>query len=114
MSGCDTCRQPGACCMGFALTNNDGHITAWDSESRDQVNARAAGHGLPFRAIAKIDTTVDPASGQPYSSWYWGCPVLGADGRCTDYENRPQLCRTYQPGQDELCVEFKDIPIVVN
>lgn len=29
------------------------------------------------------------------------CPHLGLDARCTAYEQRPQICRDYQP--DELC-----------
>lgn len=29
------------------------------------------------------------------------CPHLGPDNLCTQYENRPEVCRSYQP--DELC-----------
>ncbi|MEW5742210.1 MAG: YkgJ family cysteine cluster protein [Myxococcota bacterium] len=29
------------------------------------------------------------------------CPHLSADNLCTQYENRPEVCRRYQP--DELC-----------
>lgn len=29
------------------------------------------------------------------------CPHLGPDNLCTQYEHRPEVCRSYQP--DELC-----------
>ncbi len=32
------------------------------------------------------------------------CPHLSADLLCTVYENRPQVCRDYQP--DELCLQI--------
>lgn len=47
---------------------------------------------------------------------FWSCKNLTPEGRCGDYENRPELCRTYEPGQDLLCVEyvttFRGIPVV--
>ncbi|KAA0258625.1 YkgJ family cysteine cluster protein [Deferribacter autotrophicus] len=30
------------------------------------------------------------------------CKHLGEDGKCKDYENRPAVCRDFQP--DEICV----------
>jgi len=48
---------------------------------------------------------------------HFDCTKLGADGRCMDYENRPELCRVYQPQEDALCAEYvqhlRGIPIVV-
>lgn len=46
----------------------------------------------------------------------FGCNNLGKDGRCLDYDNRPELCRLYQAQQDALCCEYvhtlKGIPII--
>lgn len=28
------------------------------------------------------------------------------DGRCGDYENRPALCRSFEPQSEALCVHF--------
>jgi Fe-S-cluster containining protein len=33
------------------------------------------------------------------------CPHLQADNRCGVYENRPKICRDYQP--DELCRQIE-------
>lgn len=45
------------------------------------------------------------------------CPLLGEDGRCTDYDGRPELCRLYEAGSDPICAEYthtlRGIPIVV-
>jgi uncharacterized protein len=32
------------------------------------------------------------------------CPHLGPDNLCTQYERRPEVCRSYQP--DELCEQI--------
>lgn len=36
--------------------------------------------------------------------WYFWCPELTREGRCGDYPNRPDLCRSYEPMSDRLCV----------
>lgn len=51
------------------------------------------GIGLPFMPL-----WLDGAG-----RWRFWCPVLRHDGRCGDYENRPQLCASYQPATDMLC-----------
>jgi len=62
--------------------------------------------------MASVDSTGDPYIGLPFipevvnehGYWIFNCPVLGPDGRCGDYENRPATCRSYEPGVDALCV----------
>lgn len=34
------------------------------------------------------------------------CSMLGPDNRCTDYGNRPPVCRGYKP--DEICLLIAD------
>jgi hypothetical protein len=48
--------------------------------------------GLPFMPLDKSEKY----------GWRLRCPLLGRDGRCTDYENRPALCRHFQPGSNRL------------
>lgn len=49
--------------------------------------------GLPFMPLYQM----------PSGAWRMWCPRLGRDGRCTDYENRPALCRGYVAGEDPVC-----------
>lgn len=57
-------------------------------------------NGLPFIPVKVVD-----------GYWLFGCPMLDWDtGRCTDYENRPTLCREYQPMSDPLCAMHAPIP----
>lgn len=94
MSTCDTCREPGRCCKRLHLQWGDG----WTPHAETPLDAIVimARAWLPFVPLGK---TKDGAL-------IWSCPLLDADGRCGDYENRPQLCRDYQPQEDPLCVEF--------
>lgn len=105
MSLCDTCREPGHCCKEFNLSGRDGHITFWDDETP------AMEERFPFVPLYRTDQwTVEfgPDTGRTYSAWRWSCTKLGADGRCTIYDERPQLCRDYEAGSDPLCIEFDD------
>lgn len=37
--------------------------------------------------------------------WWFTCPILGKDGKCGDYENRPDVCKCFVPGGgDYLCL----------
>ena len=56
--------------------------------------------GLPFM----------PLMTRPDGRWLLWCPVLGRDGRCTDYENRPALCRSFEAGSDPLCAMHHPSP----
>lgn len=53
-------------------------------------------HGLPFV----------PAHQDESGMWWYSCTQLGRDGRCRSYEDRPQLCRVFEPGEDPLCVHY--------
>lgn len=120
MSLCDACRAPGRCCTGFYLQNGDfgrGRpalevlvelATAWTGTAPmlgavrvhptfDLTAIEDIQVGMPFMPLMRR-----PADG----AWRFWCPVLRADGRCGDYENRPALCRDYQAGSDKLCAEF--------
>jgi Fe-S-cluster containining protein len=47
-----------------------------------------------------------PAEQDDQGRWRWWCTALQSDGRCSIYEDRPDLCRRYRPGQDGLCVHY--------
>lgn len=109
MSGCDSCGTPGNCCRGFVLQrwfDSDN----WKREASDLMRSR----GLEFFVAVR------PV---PYGGYLgltavmFDCTRLGDDGRCTQYDGRPDTCRLYQPGDDALCAEYtqklKGIPIKV-
>jgi Fe-S-cluster containining protein len=95
---CDTCREPGYCCKRLML----GGVTEKAYPTKLEALAIAARWpfepmGLPFLPVTVLD-----------GYWLFTCPKLDWDtGRCTDYENRPTLCRTYEPKSDPLCIEYE-------
>lgn len=102
MSICDRCTDPGHCCRRLKLYGNDFEVPyAYDEASAaeeiilmDELEYRNFGFRIPFVPYTQIDGVV-----------LFMCPKLGNDGRCTDYENRPRICREYQPATgDDLCV----------
>lgn len=97
MSLCDTCAVPGRCCLKVYLTGGQDGDRISQPMSFERAEHMALRHRLPFRPAHQIED----------GSWVWWCTNLGRDGRCTDYENRPQLCRDYKPGSDELCVHHE-------
>lgn len=106
---CDACYAPGACCRSFTLSNRDGrHPSYWAGDPGDHDDgARAflAEHGLPFEVEGWYNAT-DEASGRDYVYPRFRCPELGADGRCTIYDRRPDPCREMEPAGSGLCVHY--------
>jgi Fe-S-cluster containining protein len=113
---CDTCVQPGTCCKDFGMPGFENRPTrrlqkkvlrslASALAEDGKAYRRGDGHplegdthylaGLPFKPDKRID-----------DNWLYSCPHLGKDGRCKDYNNRPALCVSYQPRQDQLCVMY--------
>lgn len=96
MSLCDVCRNPGVCCKRLML----GGVTEKAFPTKLDALVIAAARpfestGLPFLPVTVIE-----------GHWLFTCPVLDWEtGRCSDYENRPALCRNFEPGSDPLCAE---------
>lgn len=104
MSLCDKCWSPGACCKGFVLSGVDHQETTfWLDED---VNAQIAAHGFPFELSSITKEYKDDETGRPYGTIVVSCPKLDADGRCSIYEDRPALCRDFEPRHSPLCVHF--------
>ena len=111
VASCDTCRAPGSCCRGFVLSIGRLPEATWS----DDAMALMSLHRLPFIPVrVSVNLGVDEAG---YVAVVFDCTLLGADGRCTQYDDRPVTCRLYTPGADPICAEyvhtFKGIPVVV-
>lgn len=112
MSLCDTCHTPGNCCRRIFLSGSDGKpLTLWNDEDPKAQLAARSSEPLPFEPLETVATFAvafgEPEAGRLYSTWAWSCPALGADGRCTIYDHRPQVCRNYEPASDGLCVYYR-------
>jgi Fe-S-cluster containining protein len=110
---CDNCRQPGRCCTGFYLgdmgeTALDALVSMATMLSVTTADGRSAGSRELVVVAAETDT--DVMLGLPFmplfkhrpGAWHFWCPLL-VKGRCSDYENRPALCRSFDAGSDTLC-----------
>lgn len=100
MTLCDKCFAPGQCCKNLTLSRNGKAWTVWQGDADAAMERR----GLPFRSLEVIGQWSDAEGTWEEHSWY--CPKLGEDGRCTIYEDRPDICRNYKPGSDPLCVHY--------
>lgn len=88
---CETCMRPGSCCKDLYLSGGGLH----NPQSLESVERRTLELGLfMFRPLHQDE----------YGRWRFWCTNLQPDGRCGDYEGRPELCRTYNEGYDGLCV----------
>lgn len=115
MSACDSCRDPGHCCRAFNLNR---HFKP--EQTREEVQELIAdgvdGFGnpcesVPFEPLIRGWFYGEEGATEPYSvMWTFSCPMLGDDGRCTIYEDRPQICRNYEPKRDMICIEFEPKP----
>lgn len=99
-SMCDTCKDPGHCCRAFNL---DGKYFAYGStrqEVQAQLNSRSQ---TMFRPLQR-NMILENMCGEPHlERWSVTCTWLGADGRCTNYNKRPKVCRDYEPLSTSLC-----------
>lgn len=101
---CDRCVAPGTCCKAFSLP-----VEVPRGSTPAEVKAaltKRSFEPLPFVPLRRTTGRegYDPTS--PTEYWLFGCPKLGADGRCTIYQSRPQTCQVYKPGSDPMCVHY--------
>ncbi|SRR6266403_1852214 len=108
MSLCDTCRSPGSCCRGFVIENTGFERERWKQDARQWIRRKK----LPFYP-AHMTASNLPEWDYVYVAF--NCHWLGEDGRCRNYDQRPAVCRNYEPASDGLCAEhvlnLKGIPI---
>lgn len=110
MSLCDSCFAPGACCKGFVLRDSDGDpATFWVADGiKAPSDWLASGdHPLPFVPMRASEVFTDPDTGHDYQSWLYECTKVTRDGRCSIYDTRPQLCRSFEPASGGLCVHYR-------
>ena len=95
MSACDFCFAPGRCCSGIKLNSG-----SWPGAHVDTVLLMYVYLAASWRNTGPLM----PLYRKPNGAWLFWCPTLTREGRCGDYEHRPDLCRNYEPMSDGLCV----------
>lgn len=109
MSICESCRIKGNCCKGFMLNFIINKSENWEEELNSWLKVNETEFLIPRRAPYN-DT-------EKTLGFRFDCSLLGEDGLCKDYENRPDMCKLYQPQEDALCCEYvhslRGIPIAV-
>jgi Fe-S-cluster containining protein len=103
MSWCDNCFAPGRCCSRISINSGSWMHGASEIELYIRLAEMTARHlGDP----GSIENTgpLMPLWRTPDGRWVFWCPALTREGRCGEYETRPGMCRTFEPGQDLLCV----------
>lgn len=113
-SPCAACRDPGYCCQGLCLSTifpadmPRAEVYQHTAEGTDPWGGSNTTEETPqFQPIRISGRYSDEGQHKPHGvSWSFSCDWLGEDGRCTDYKNRPKLCRSYKPKSDLLCIEY--------
>ena len=103
---CETCTDPGHCCRDFSVFQDGKAKTFW-LDGDGTAESFLAEQDLPFtpRVIGEF---VVEKTGRRYASYRFSCPMLTDKGRCSIYQNRPDMCRAYEAGSDTLCVYYSD------
>ena len=98
---CDICHRKGSCCVNFTLSG----ITLEAYPTQLHALVRTAQAGLPF--LPNGTNAMWGDEDFKGNHWTFACPLLGSDGRCTDYEHRPFYpCGDYQPQEDHRCALY--------
>ena len=111
---CDTCRAPGSCCYRFPLTVNF-NIRYWKEEATRLLEEHNWPHIVPVSPWPPLLASEVGAHGGR-TQVLFSCIKLTSEGRCGDYENRPEFCASFEVADDGLCAEyqpvFRGIPVV--
>ncbi len=102
---CDRCVHPGACCKLMVISDKAGGFCYEPTATADDIRKDMASKWLPFEPV-RPDFREVKRGDKLY--WWFTCPKVTPEGRCSIYENRPGLCRAFNAGDDPLCVHYRD------
>lgn len=114
---CNNCHSPGSCCSGFQLMSLVGWEYPEDIEQKklkavETLKSLGMDYFVPHQV--HLPSPVYMAEYNGKVSMTFRCTKL-VNGRCSDYDNRPNTCINYKPMEDDLCKvkHLKGIPIFV-
>jgi Fe-S-cluster containining protein len=77
-------------------------------EGRDPWDGHETSGPMPFEPMRQHTYLGRDGEDKPESCyWIYSCPKLLPSGRCGIYENRPEPCVAYEPGEDPMCVHYE-------
>lgn len=113
-SVCQTCINPGQCCRAFVP-----NVLFPAAMSRAEVMRHVQEGSNPYdgryepmpmlRPLRPAAHHAKSGAHKPESvKWHFECTNLDPEtGKCMDYENRPKMCRVYEPETDVMCAHYK-------
>lgn len=90
---CGTCPRPGSCCKGFVLNR-----VFPEGADEQEVQTFLDEQGFPFAPLRQEEESRE-GDGEG-RRWVFDCPELLPSGRCGIYDQRPEVCRIFEPGVD--------------
>ena len=99
-----TCKRCGNCCLSAWVPATHEDMERWKREEKKEI-LRAIEHS---KALWAGDIVVSSVEGSMLSN----CQFLRWEVNyysCTIYEDRPMICRKFQPGSSELCSQFNKL-----
>lgn len=111
VSLCDQCYSPGACCKTIQFIKNDEWLTHWVDDPlwnvRDEPYTQMTDGETPSVLASFREPLLSDETGRQYGYAEFVCTKLLPNGRCGIYQDRPQLCKSFEPGSTELCVHYR-------
>ncbi len=111
---CKRCVDPGACCQAFNIDRLfpfnmlKSEVAKHIANGTDPYDSNSMREKKPFFKPLRHSRwfTVKGSTVPESVFWLFCCSYLHREGMCTNYSKRPQVCRTFEPGKDLLCVMF--------
>jgi len=97
-----TCKRCAKCCLSIFAHASGEDMERWRLEGKEEILLTLK----RARAVWAGDIIVSQEDGEMLSK----CPFLRDEGEfysCAIYEDRPKVCRNFQPGSSDLCPQFK-------
>ena len=96
-----TCKRCGKCCMSAWVPATHEDLERWKREEKKEILSAMKDSKILWAG----DIVVTSLEGIKLSN----CQFLRREGNyysCGIYEDRPIICRKFQPGSSELCSQF--------
>lgn len=92
------CPSVGKCCrkLTLAIEHTTGVRELDYMTPLAQVNHILNKVKVPFKVLGVSSNGI----------WLFTCKVLGKDGLCTKYDQRPEVCRIFEPGNPACLVSY--------